>query len=149
MPSRGKRKPSKKVAAELDWWFRLVVSGVPNCVLYVAGDVVRGTLGLIDLAFRLKLLVTGQLAGGILDGAFTLSAAPFTLSAAPFTCSRSTFHSPFLEMYRKLPKKSAFQFFPNRNARFQCILSMMSWQRSERDLHGFSSRIHTGGTVFS
>jgi hypothetical protein len=71
--SWNKRKPPKKAAAEFKiGGFRLVVSGVPNCVLDVPRDVVRGTLGLIDLAFRLKLLVTGQLAGCILDGALHL-----------------------------------------------------------------------------
>jgi hypothetical protein len=50
----------------------LIVSCVSGYVPDVARDFVRGALGLVDLAFCLELLVTGQLAGCFLDGALHL-----------------------------------------------------------------------------
>ena len=53
-----------------------------GCVLHVANSVVDVALGLVELTFGLKLLVTGDLTAVSLM-------LPFALSAAPFTCSRS------------------------------------------------------------
>src|SRR5580704_12598233 len=48
------------------------VSGVPRCILNIARGVVRGSLGLIDLAFGFHVLVTTELPGTFFDGAFCL-----------------------------------------------------------------------------
>jgi hypothetical protein len=45
---------------------------IPERVFDIAGGVMRSTLGLVELAFGLKFLVTRDLAGGILDGALHL-----------------------------------------------------------------------------
>jgi hypothetical protein len=46
------------------------VSGVPRRILHITCGVVDGTLGLIDLAFGFHVLVTSELTGTFLDGAF-------------------------------------------------------------------------------
>jgi hypothetical protein len=48
------------------------VSGVPRCILHIAGGVMRGSLGLIKLAFGFHVLVTTELTGTFFDGAFGL-----------------------------------------------------------------------------
>jgi hypothetical protein len=45
---------------------------IPERVFDIAGRIMRGTLGLVELAFVLKFLVIHDLAGGILDGALHL-----------------------------------------------------------------------------
>src|ERR1700750_356707 len=57
------------------------VSGVPRCILDIARGVVRGSLGLIDLAFGFHVLVTTELTGTFFDGAFCLVGTPLYMFA--------------------------------------------------------------------
>jgi hypothetical protein len=54
---------------------------VPNGVLEVAGDLVRGTFGLIQLAFGLFFLISGHLAGGLFYRAFDFFCGSFDVFA--------------------------------------------------------------------
>src|SRR4029077_472128 len=48
---------------------------LPRRVLYVSGDVVRTTLGLVDLSFGLHFLITRHLADNVLYGALHLASS--------------------------------------------------------------------------
>ena len=65
-----------------------------NCILQIACQIVRITLGLVELAFGLHLLVARDLASGVLNRALALS-------AAPLTCSRSMYDSCVGLVYRQ------------------------------------------------
>ena len=65
-----------------------------NCILQIACQIVRITLGLVELAFGLQLLVARDLASGVLNRALGLA-------AAPLTCSRSMYDSCVGLVYRQ------------------------------------------------
>ena len=50
----------------------MLLRQIAGGIFDIARDVVRFAFGLIELAFRLQLLVAGHLAGGIFDGALCL-----------------------------------------------------------------------------
>ena len=60
----------------------MLLTRLAHSVLHITGDLVRLAFCLVEFAFRLQLLIAGDLASGILYSAFAFS-------AAPFTCSRS------------------------------------------------------------
>ena len=49
-------------------------------ILQITCRLVSSVLGFVEFAFRLKLRIVGQAAGGILLGTLAFSAAPFTCS---------------------------------------------------------------------
>ena len=63
------------------------VSGVPRCILHIAGGVMRGSLGLIKLAFGFHVLVTTELTGTFFDGAFGLVRSALYVFAIHDLCS--------------------------------------------------------------
>jgi hypothetical protein len=58
---------------------------VAGRILHVTNRVVKVALCLIDLSFRLKLLVAGNLASGLLDGALCLIGSAADMFAIHFS----------------------------------------------------------------
>src|SRR5579883_1966636 len=64
------RQEAARVGGLLHAQNRLALAAaIAHGVLHVARDLVRLAFGLVELAFGLQLLVAGQLAGRLLDGA--------------------------------------------------------------------------------
>ena len=55
----------------------MLLTRLANGVLHITGDLVRLAFCLVEFAFRLQLLIAGDLASGILYSAFCLLSSAF------------------------------------------------------------------------